>query len=118
MIRRPPKSTRTYTTFPYTTLFRSGLARNGPASQQQSRDETSHKDRGLTRRTRPVHRLSQRGRVPDIRYLYRLTHCGLPRFSVCPHGSSLALTLRDDNAAGTSRQPPPSNPSARGGKPP
>src|SRR3546814_4508606 len=71
MIRRPPKSTRTYTTFPYTTLFRSGLARNGPASQQQSRDETSHKDRGLTRRTRPVHRLSQRGRVPDIRYLYR-----------------------------------------------
>src|SRR3546814_9832123 len=80
-----------------------GLARNGPASQQQSRDETSHKDRGLTRRTRPVHRLSPRGRVPDIRYPYRLTPCGLPRFSVCHHVSSLAPTLRDANAAVTSR---------------
>src|SRR3546814_10818178 len=27
MIRRPPRSTRTDTLFPYTTLFRSGLAR-------------------------------------------------------------------------------------------
>src|SRR3546814_8228561 len=26
MIRRPPRSTRTYTLFPYTTLFRSGYA--------------------------------------------------------------------------------------------
>src|SRR3546814_3746113 len=26
MIRRPPRSTRTYTLFPYTTLFRSGLS--------------------------------------------------------------------------------------------
>src|SRR3546814_2220044 len=34
MLRRPPRSTRTSTLFPYTTLFRSGLAirgrRNGP----------------------------------------------------------------------------------------
>src|SRR3546814_7673918 len=30
MIRRPPRSTRTDTLFPYTTLFRSGRARNGP----------------------------------------------------------------------------------------
>src|SRR3546814_21047124 len=29
MIRRPPRSTRTYTLFPYTTLFRSGVRRNG-----------------------------------------------------------------------------------------
>src|SRR3546814_10259593 len=28
MIRRPPRSTRTYTLFPYTTLFRSGLNSN------------------------------------------------------------------------------------------
>src|SRR3546814_14477481 len=27
MIRRPPRSTRTYTLFPYTTLFRSGVFR-------------------------------------------------------------------------------------------
>src|SRR3546814_20269444 len=29
MIRRPPRSTRTDTLFPYTTLFRSGCARTG-----------------------------------------------------------------------------------------
>src|SRR3546814_12477763 len=29
MIRRPPRSTRTYTLFPYTTLFRSGSAAQG-----------------------------------------------------------------------------------------
>src|SRR3546814_7906377 len=31
MIRRPPRSTRTDTLFPYTTLFRSDLRRQGPA---------------------------------------------------------------------------------------
>src|SRR3546814_4168345 len=30
MIRRPPRSTRTDTLFPYTTLFRSGTARENP----------------------------------------------------------------------------------------
>src|SRR3546814_3609270 len=33
MIRRPPRSTRTDTLFPYTTLFRSGRARRGRAEQ-------------------------------------------------------------------------------------
>src|SRR3546814_19660725 len=32
MIRRPPRSTRTDTLFPYTTLFRSGLAVLAPAT--------------------------------------------------------------------------------------
>src|SRR3546814_20525916 len=32
IIRRPPRSTRTDTLFPYTTLFRSALARNRPVS--------------------------------------------------------------------------------------
>src|SRR3546814_3931954 len=36
MIRRPPRSTRTDTLFPYTTLFRShGAARHHPAGAQQ-----------------------------------------------------------------------------------
>src|SRR3546814_6590816 len=35
MIRRPPRSTRTDTLFPYTTLFRSTQARGWPASQRQ-----------------------------------------------------------------------------------
>src|SRR3546814_5354802 len=34
MIRRPPRSTRTDTLFPYTTLFRSGL-RNDPRHRRQ-----------------------------------------------------------------------------------
>src|SRR3546814_3570010 len=34
MIRRPPRSTRTDTLFPYTTLFRSRLARTGRAGDQ------------------------------------------------------------------------------------
>src|SRR3546814_15541315 len=39
MIRRPPRSTRTDTLFPYTTLFRSdgGGARNPPRAPQRSR---------------------------------------------------------------------------------
>src|SRR3546814_13168488 len=35
MIRRPPRSTRTDTLFPYTTLFRSGLLRRPVAPQRQ-----------------------------------------------------------------------------------
>src|SRR3546814_14563891 len=40
MIRRPPRSTRTDTLFPYTTLFRSGCHALGarPASQRDQRD--------------------------------------------------------------------------------
>src|SRR3546814_8631759 len=36
MIRRPPRSTRTDTLFPYTTLFRSGW-RHGPRDLRQAR---------------------------------------------------------------------------------
>src|SRR3546814_9206038 len=44
MIRRPPRSTRTDTLFPYTTLFRSHAAA-GPDDHQGSRD----RDRDLAR---------------------------------------------------------------------
>src|SRR3546814_16582659 len=36
MIRRPPRSTRTDTLFPYTTLFRSPLGRPRPAGLRQA----------------------------------------------------------------------------------
>src|SRR3546814_12573506 len=36
MIRRPPRSTRTDTLFPYTTLFRSGLLLLGPGGSRKS----------------------------------------------------------------------------------
>src|SRR3546814_12269897 len=38
MIRRPPRSTRTDTLFPYTTLFRSGVDRRLRVAQQRRRD--------------------------------------------------------------------------------
>src|SRR3546814_2166342 len=37
MIRRPPRSTRTYTLFPYTTLFRSGRRRRAGRPQVSAR---------------------------------------------------------------------------------
>src|SRR3546814_19242716 len=45
MIRRPPRSTRTDTLFPYTTLFRSLPASDGLAEVARERDDTPA-DRG------------------------------------------------------------------------
>src|SRR3546814_18396103 len=36
MIRRPPRSTRTDTLFPYTTLFRSGMAHHGGLTYKEA----------------------------------------------------------------------------------
>src|SRR3546814_12652463 len=36
MIRRPPRSTRTDTLFPYTTLFRSGLRQRAPGDRHDA----------------------------------------------------------------------------------
>src|SRR3546814_1760097 len=54
MIRRPPRSTRTDTLFPYTTLFRShhlvehSLSRNGAGGHRHSRrNRTPHRAIGL-----------------------------------------------------------------------
>src|SRR3546814_3187995 len=49
MIRRPPRSTRTYTRFPYTTLFRS----HGDRGQAVRRDRREGVRRDLRRRLRP-----------------------------------------------------------------
>src|SRR3546814_3871764 len=45
MIRRPPRSTRTDTLFPYTTLFRSKRAAFGHGFQFQSKGLTRHQPR-------------------------------------------------------------------------
>src|SRR3546814_15659892 len=45
MIRRPPRSTRTYTLFPYTTLFRAGLVLSG---EQRAAFEHVTGERGLS----------------------------------------------------------------------
>src|SRR3546814_9922953 len=45
MIRRPPRSTRTDTLFPYTTLFRSARLAARSAGSQRARSEARHDDR-------------------------------------------------------------------------
>src|SRR3546814_10573085 len=42
MIRRPPRSTRTDTLFPYTTLFRSADHRRPPDREDRRRDRRHH----------------------------------------------------------------------------
>src|SRR3546814_1976346 len=46
MIRRPPRSTRTYTLFPYTTLFRSRRAAAARHADNPSRRWHRHEDGG------------------------------------------------------------------------
>src|SRR3546814_11949522 len=56
MIRRPPRSTRTDTLFPYTTLFRSvrrGETHRGPRPGPDHRARDQHQEPG-TRRRRPL----------------------------------------------------------------
>src|SRR3546814_4675524 len=51
MIRRPPRSTRTDTLFPYTTLFRSGAGPEGPTIDPRGRPghgSRHRQDRGLS----------------------------------------------------------------------
>src|SRR3546814_4421099 len=62
MIRRPPRSTRTDTLFPYTTLFRSACAR----CRRDGRDDAGGDD---ARDARP-HRPAASGRPGDRPHLY------------------------------------------------
>src|SRR3546814_9244049 len=50
MIRRPPRSTRTDTLFPYTTLFRSSLRKRAVSTRIRLR----HPDAGLVELTQPT----------------------------------------------------------------
>src|SRR3546814_7346913 len=58
MIRRPPRSTRTDTLFPYTTLFRSLLAHleqlSWPLPRQKDRDADSRRQRRIAVRRHAV----------------------------------------------------------------
>src|SRR3546814_15727060 len=57
MIRRPPRSTRTYTLFPYTTLFRSGPL---PAANDVKVDITINEVLCFPLRDRSIHRTYDR----------------------------------------------------------
>src|SRR3546814_5692710 len=87
MIRRPPRSTRTDTLFPYTTLFRSAAP--------------PHVDRGRLRRTRRLRRSDGRGAGVggDRRHhRRRAEHVPRPRLSPCrrseEHTSELQSLMR------------------------
>src|SRR3546814_2382426 len=67
MIRRPPRSTRTDTLFPYTTLFRSSTIR----SRTQCVDER-HVERGIEQP--PIVSLASGGRRPQGMIECMLTH--------------------------------------------
>src|SRR3546814_2279691 len=75
MIRRPPRSTRTDTLFPYTTLFRSRAAVRAPRDRRDGRRRRSaapHRHRAPRRRParqRPAHGLSvgRAARRPRVR---------------------------------------------------
>src|SRR3546814_5342402 len=78
MIRRPPRSTRTDTLFPYTTLFRSALAQGGRAvrGRRGARLGKPHRRRpgGARRRPRPAIHPRQRDRCGGGRRLRSEEH--------------------------------------------
>src|SRR3546814_18477955 len=58
MIRRPPRSTRTDTLFPYTTLFRSAPTR--PASREARKISAAAPAASAGERAKPAHRHARR----------------------------------------------------------
>src|SRR3546814_5143952 len=60
MIRRPPRSTRTDTLFPYTTLFRSALAPPG----ERQRAENEEEGEGPRQQRHLMHRMDEILLVP------------------------------------------------------
>src|SRR3546814_6218066 len=77
MIRRPPRSTRTDTLFPYTTLFRSFVAKIDRKGVHRQQHDKQHDDRGggfldkapvdLVRPEKDLHRQHGRGRADAAR---------------------------------------------------
>src|SRR3546814_8160474 len=69
MIRRPPRSTRTVTLFPYTTLFRSLVVHEGEAAGSVGLEHHLERQQvGVGTDDRPVHeRTGDEGDVPQSR---------------------------------------------------
>src|SRR3546814_4510055 len=68
MIRRPPRSTRTDTLFPYTTLFRSGQARSPPAAALRACRGRNGCSRGLSSTRRSEEHTSELQSLMRISY--------------------------------------------------
>src|SRR3546814_18612147 len=96
MLRRPPRSTRTYTLFPYTTLFRSsdGLNRAMEAASERLDFEEAARLRAQVAMIRTLQaRQYVEGQVADMDLL------GCPMQG--PHACGLLLAFRDGRNQGT-----------------
>src|SRR3546814_6569570 len=82
MIRRPPRSTRTDTRFPYTTLFRSPRPPRGPASLDVARSaprrpcpgQKGRRDRGGRRSGRPAKTSRSEEHTSELQSLMRISY--------------------------------------------
>src|SRR3546814_15565173 len=72
MIRRPPRSTRTDTLFPYTTLFRSGVERVERNRRPVPQDRVRDLPRLMAEKERPIE--GGEGIVPSERGIMRQQH--------------------------------------------
>src|SRR3546814_8801837 len=86
MIRRPPKSTRTYTLFPYTTLFRSGFQ---PAAE---RIAVHRRDRRFEQAVDRVAIVGAIAKIPGRRIAVEFRNVG-------PGAKGLGPRAGDDDAA-------------------
>src|SRR3546814_3329615 len=101
MIRRPPRSTRTDTLFPYTTLFRSDRRGNGDAGPERQRHAPSVAASGEYQ-YEPADRAAgagargERGRKPDgARHLWQYVERGVDyRLRSEEHTSELQSLMR------------------------
>src|SRR3546814_8752558 len=99
MIRRPPRSTRTDTLFPYTTLFRSCSAyrlaahyRRAAQGSEACRNH-AHLERKVNPPAQKIGHFVMDDTLPEGKVSY-MTVCGsLRRQSVSPRNGSLAQTL-------------------------
>src|SRR3546814_15468635 len=70
MIRRPPRSTRTDTLFPYTTLFRSGLLKSSRYAEQDQYSQFRCGDRAPPRTSKACAPDTRTEYFPKIRFQY------------------------------------------------
>src|SRR3546814_2216472 len=91
MIRRPPKSTRTDTLFPYTTLFRSRLRRRAHGCRSTAGAERDHV---AVAEGRPQRRAQHVALRADAQRAGRAFHRGLRRQRSEEHTSELQSLMR------------------------
>src|SRR3546814_15777348 len=112
MIRRPPRSTRTDTLFPYTTLFRSTvLPSTTPKRRTALRQAQGKRVLGLPTDfpERPIHRAARPQRPPDDQRLRGETRAVIPpaeRFAADGDAGKCVVEVRGPDAQRIEREAP------------